>query len=67
MNFAISSGIAAPRNALLILPQMFVASAGYIPINPNGIEIQSDKGIEITPNRNAFTSCPVGSGDFLSL
>lgn len=33
---------------------MLVASVGYTPINPNGIEIQSDKGIEITPNRNAF-------------
>ena len=67
MNFAISSGIAAPKNAALTLPKMLVASAGYTPINPNGIDIQNDNGIDNIPKRNAFTNCPVGSGDFLSL
>ena len=49
MNFAISSGIAAPKNAELTLPKMLVASAGYTPINPNGIDIQNDNGIENIP------------------
>ena len=67
MNFAVSSGIAAPKNAVLILPKMLVASTGYNPIIPNGIEIQNETGTDKIPNRNAFTNCPVGSGDFLSL
>ena len=49
MNFAISSGIATPKNAALILPKMLVASAGYTPINPNGIDIQKDNGIDNIP------------------
>lgn len=48
-NFAISSGIAAPKNAVLILPKMLVASAGYIPIKPNGIDMHKDNGIDNTP------------------
>ena len=67
MNFAISSGIAAPKNAVLTLPKMLVASTEYTPINPKGIDIQSDNGTDNIPQRNAFANCPVGSGDFLSL
>lgn len=67
MNFAISSGIAAPKNAVLILPNILVASTGYSPIIPNGIDIQNETGTDKIPNMNAFTNCPVGSGDFLSL
>jgi hypothetical protein len=46
---------------------MLVGSKGYMPINPNGIEIQKDKGADKTPNKNAFTNWLVGSGEFLSL
>ena len=67
MNFAVSSGIAAPKNAVQILPKILVVSVGYTPINPNGIDIQRDNGTDNIPQRNAFTNCPVGSGDFLSL
>ena len=67
MNFAISLGIADPKNAALTLPKMLVASAGYTPINPSGINIQNDNGADNIPNRNAFTNCPVDSSDFLSL
>ncbi len=59
--------MAAPKNAVLMLPNILVASAGYAPIDPNGIDIQNDTGTDNTPNKNAFTNWPVGSGDFLSL
>lgn len=49
MNFAVSSGIAAPKNAVLILPKMLVASTEYTPINPKGIDIQNDNGIDNIP------------------
>lgn len=49
MNFAISSGIAAPKNAVLILPKILVASTGYTPINPNGNDIQNDNGTDNIP------------------
>ena len=63
-------GVTNPRghqNAVLMLPNILVASTGYSPIIPNGIEIQNETGTDKTPNRNAFTNFPVGSGDFLSL
>ena len=35
--------------------------------NLKGIDAQKDNGTDKTPNKNAFTNCPVGSGDLLSL
>ena len=67
MNFAISSGIAAPKNAVQILPNILVASIGYSPITPNGIDMQNETSTDKTPRSNALTNWPVGSGDFLSL
>lgn len=49
MNFAISSGIADPKNAALILPKMLVDSTEYTPINPKGIDIQNDNGTDNIP------------------
>jgi hypothetical protein len=49
MNFVISPGITASKNAALILPKMLVASAECTLINPNGIDIQNDNGTDNIP------------------
>jgi hypothetical protein len=65
-NLATSSGIAAPKNESRMLSNIFVTSSGYKPINPNGMDMQNDNGIDKIPSVNAFNNSVVGSGEFLS-